>query len=207
MAAAARLTTESTEWPYVPYRDGRGSGRLPSMGALRWIRGRPRGTRVMAVAGAVVVGVGGIVACEPGAMSSATVAYTTDELVTRELQRQKADVQWLSCTADFGNRTGSTPSASVDTVADVDCQGRTTDGKDITVTGKVTRAVDGACVRGDLTAEVDGKEWFHVTGLGDCNATSAPPAGNRPGGGPTTTVTVTKTVWCHGDPNCWPEGK
>ncbi|WP_409472185.1 hypothetical protein [Streptomyces sp. HC307] len=127
MAAAARLTTEGTKWPYVLYRDGRGSGRLPSMGALRWIRGRPRGTRVMAVAGAVVVGVGGIVACEPGAMSSVTVAYTTDELVTRELERQKADVQWLSCTADFGNRTGSTPSASVD------CQGRTTDGKDITV--------------------------------------------------------------------------
>ncbi|MBG0855344.1 hypothetical protein I2W78_26715 [Streptomyces spinoverrucosus] len=159
------------------------------------------------MAAVLVACLGGLVACEPGAMSSVTVAYTTDELVTRELERQKAEVQWLSCTADFGERSGSTPSASVNTVADVDCEGQTTDGQDITVTGKVTRAVDGACVRGDLTAEIDGKEWFRVSGLGDCDATSAPPVNNPPGGGPTTTVTVTKTVYCRSAPTCWPEGK
>ncbi|MBV7697674.1 hypothetical protein KWI83_19075 [Streptomyces sp. TRM70350] len=169
--------------------------------------GRPRGQRVAGATAVVVAGVGGLVACEPGAISSVTVAYTTDELVTRELERQKADVQWLSCTADFGERSGSTPSAGVNTVADVDCEGQTSDGKDITVTGKVTRAVDGACVRGDLTARIDGREWFRVSGLGDCDATSAPPVDTPPGGGPTTTVTVTKTVYCQSAPPCRPEGK
>ncbi|MBX9395198.1 hypothetical protein K4749_16745 [Streptomyces sp. TRM72054] len=171
------------------------------------MRGRPRGRRAAGAAAVVAAGVSGLVACEPGAMSSVTVAFTTDELVTRELERQKADVRWLSCTADFGERSGSAPSASVSTVADVDCEGQTSDGKDITVTGKVTRAVDGACVRGDLTAKIDGKEWFRVSGLGDCDATSAPPAANPPGGGPTTTVTVTRTVYCQSAPTCRPEGK
>ncbi|MFD7435729.1 hypothetical protein [Streptomyces sp. NPDC059861] len=178
------------------------------MGASRCIRGRPRGWRAAGAVVVVVAGAGGLVACEPGTPSSATVAYTTDELVTRELERREADVRWLTCTADFGDRSASAPSASVRTVADVDCEGRTTDGRDITVTGEVTRAVGGACVRGDLTAKIDGREWFRVTGLGDCDATSAPPVGgNPPGGGPTTTVTVTKTVYCRSAPTCWPEGK
>ncbi|WP_373300574.1 hypothetical protein [Streptomyces chromofuscus] len=136
-----------------------------------------------------------------------TVAYTTDELVTRELERREADVQWLSCTAHYGDRGGPAPSASAGTVADVDCEGQTSDGREITVTGRVTRAVGGACVRGDLTARIDGKQWFRVSGLGDCDATSAPPVGTPPGGGPTTTVTVTRTVYCRSAPTCWPEGK
>ncbi|MFD5571640.1 hypothetical protein [Streptomyces cadmiisoli] len=177
------------------------------MGAMRWIRGRSRGRRVAVAAGVVVVGAVGAVGCEPGALSSATVAYTTDELATRELERREADVQWLSCTADFAGGDRPSPTASERTVADVDCEGETRDGREITVTGRVTRAVDGACVRGDLTATVGGKQWFRVTGLGDCDATGAPPAGDRPGAGPTTTVTVTRTVWCQDDPNCWPQGK
>ena len=85
----------------------------------------------------------------------------------------------------------------------------------ITITGKVTREVEGKCVRGDLTAKVGGKKWFHVNVLGNCNAPSTPsytpptynaPTYRRPG--PTATVTVTKTMWCKGDPTCWPsQGK
>ncbi|GAB2843585.1 hypothetical protein GCM10027074_07750 [Streptomyces deserti] len=134
--------------------------------------------------------------------------------MTRELNRQKAGVRWLSCTASFGDdgdSSASAPSASEDTVATVDCQGETDDGKEITVDGEVTHAVDGACVRGHITAKVDGKVWFDVKGLGDCDATSPPPVGSDPTygrPGPTVTVTVTTTVWCEQYPTCRPvEGK
>ncbi|GGP86464.1 hypothetical protein GCM10010266_06180 [Streptomyces griseomycini] len=130
--------------------------------------------------------------------------------MTEELNRQKAGVRWLSCTASFGDEEGPSPSGGEDTVASVDCRGETEDGKEITVTGKVTHAVNGACVRGDLTAKVDGKQWFRVDGLGDCDATSPPPVGEPPKGGPgpTATVTVTTTVWCDHYPSCRPvEGK
>ncbi len=142
-------------------------------------------------------------------MNTATVAYTTDQTVTKELDRQKADVQWLNCTGSYEGGRSSAPTATENTVVDVHCEGETKDGKDITVTGKVTRAVNGACVRGDLTAKVGGKVWFHVNGLGNCNA--APSPVNPPGGGqrpgPTVTVTVTRTVYCQEHPHCWPEGK
>ncbi|MFG2947528.1 hypothetical protein [Streptomyces adustus] len=184
------------------------------MGALRWIWDRPRGTRAVAVAWCAVVVGAGAVACDPGGLSSASVAYTTDQTATKELQRQRVDVRWLTCTASFGDKGDKAATASASTVATVDCQGRTDDGRDITVTGKVTRAVDGACVRGDLTAKVGGKVRFHVSGLGDCNATPSPVGGSSGGGsggqrgGPTATVTVTRTVWCVDDPRCRPvEGK
>ncbi|CAM5299637.1 Lipoprotein OS=Streptomyces tendae OX=1932 GN=GUR47_09660 PE=4 SV=1 [Streptomyces tendae] len=171
------------------------------MGALRRI------WRTAAVVVGSAVAVGGLVACEPGGLSSASVAYTTDQTVTRELERQKAEVRWLTCTASFGDKDG-TASATENTVASVHCEGRTDAGQDITVDGEVTRVVNGACVRGNLTAKVDGKEWFRVKGLGDCDATSAPPA-NRPSpNGPGPTVTVTRTIWCPDDPHCRPvEGK
>ena len=186
------------------------------MGALRRNWRRPRAQRVAAVAGLAIVAVGGAVACDPGGLNSASVAFTTDQTATKELERRKVDVQWLSCTANYGNNNKNSqgrtaPSASETTVADVDCQGQTKDGRDITVTGKVTRAVNGACVRGDLTAKVGGKRWFHVTGLGNCNATPSPiinPTHGNGQPGATVTVTVTKTIWCKGHPQCWPvEGK
>ncbi|MEV5429067.1 hypothetical protein [Streptomyces sp. NPDC052701] len=163
----------------------------------------------MAAAGVAAVVVGGLAACEPGGLSSASVAYTTDQTVTRELERQKADVRWLSCTASYGDDGdgGDASSAGEDTVATVDCRGETDDGKEITVDGKVTHAVDGACVRGELTAKVDGKVWFDVKGLGDCDATSPPSVGDDPTyrrPGPTATVTVTTTVWCQQYPKCEP---
>lgn len=176
------------------------------MGALRRIGRWRRGRRAAAVAGLAVVAVGSMVACEPGGLNSATVAYTTDQTVTAELERQKADVRWLNCTATYGD-DGVSPSATENAVAEVDCEGETEDGKDITVTGRITRAVSGACVRGDLTAKIDGKQWFHVEGLGDCTAPSTPPVNNPQQPGATVTVTVTKTVYCQSDPDCWPEGK
>ncbi|MFJ8533515.1 hypothetical protein [Streptomyces sp. NPDC093591] len=187
------------------------------MGAFRRIWGRAgrterRRVRVAGVAGLAVLGVGGAVGCDPGGLSSATVAFTTDQTVTAELERQKADVQWLNCTGSYdgdGKGGSAAPTASENTVVKVDCEGETRDGKDITVTGRITRAVSGSCVRGDLVAKVGGKEWFHVNGLGDCDATPSPvnPGGGGQQPGPTVTVTVTKTVYCKQHPNCWPEGK
>ncbi|CAL9448101.1 hypothetical protein [Streptomyces sp. NPDC057838] len=185
------------------------------MGASRRFLPGGRGRRAAVAAVFAVVAVGGAVACEPGdGISSAAVAYTLDETVTRELDRQKAGVRWLSCTASYGDSGRSTkpsPSASRKTVASVDCQGETDDGKDIDVDGEVTHAVDGACVRGNITAKVDGKVWFEVDGLGDCDATSPPPVGGGPtngGPGATVTVTVTQTIWCDRYPDCRPvEGK
>jgi hypothetical protein len=148
------------------------------------------------------------------------VAYTTDQTATRELERQHVNVRWLTCTGNYGSSngngnkartTGKAPSPTETAVVTVDCQGETDDNKDITVKGRVTRAVDGKCVRGDLRATVGGKEWFHVSGLGNCNAsTPTPPVSYHPTtpGQPRPTVTVTKTIWCQGDPTCWPaQGK
>jgi hypothetical protein len=188
------------------------------MGALRRIGRRSVSRRLAAVTGLAVVAVGGAVACQPGDLSSASVAYTTDQTATKELQRQHVKVRWLSCSGDYGGgadargTSGPAPSASETAVVTVDCKGQTDDGKDITVKGRVTRAVDGRCVRGDLRATVGGKELFHVSGLGDCQGgTPGPPAGNPAGPGrpgPTVTVTVTRTIWCQGDPTCWPvQGK
>jgi hypothetical protein len=166
-----------------------------------------RARRVAVVAGLAAVTAGALVACDPGGLNSATVAYTTDQTATAELNRQKADVSWLNCTADYDTRASA--SATENTVASVDCKGETKDGKPITVTGRVTRAVSGACVRGDLTAKIDGKQWFHVQGLGNCDATpSAPPVNNPQQPGPAVTVTVTETIWCDHYPSCRPvQGK
>ncbi|MER5938728.1 hypothetical protein ABT121_15555 [Streptomyces sp. NPDC001928] len=184
------------------------------MGAFNRVRGRAgrrlRGARVAGAAGLAVVAVGGLAACDPGGLNTATVAFTTDQTVTAELERQKADVQWLNCTGSYdGGKNNSSPTASENTVVKVDCEGETRDGKDITVTGRITRAVSGSCVRGDLVAKIGGKEWFHVNGLGNCDATPSPvnPPGNGSQPGPTVTVTVTRTVYCKEHPNCWPEGK
>jgi hypothetical protein len=183
------------------------------MGALNRIPRAARAWRRQALAvGFAVVAVGGVVACEGGGLGSAAVAFTTDETMTEELNRQKAQVRWLSCTASFGDQNGKDDknTAGEDTVASVDCQGETQDGKEITVTGKVTHAVNGACVRGDLTAKVGGKQVLRVDGLGDCDSTSPPRVGEptHRGPDPTVTVTVTTTVWCEQYPSCRPvEGK
>lgn len=196
------------------------------MGALRriWRRprgiSRPRGSRAAAVAVLAVVAAGGLAGCRPGDLNTATVAYTTDQTATAELKRQHVDVSWLTCNGSYGSAgptrsagsSAKTPSASETTVVSVDCNGRTKDGRAITVTGRVTKAVSGACVRGNLVAKVGGKEWFRVNGLGNCDATPGPAYSTyRPptyGQQPGPTVTVTRTIWCESDPRCRPvQGK
>ncbi|MEV6026925.1 hypothetical protein [Streptomyces sp. NPDC052036] len=188
------------------------------MGALRRIRRRPRGRRALAATGLVAVAMGAAVACQPGDLSTVAAAYTTDQTATRELQRHHVTVRWLSCTGGYGTggtatRSAGTPAPTQTTVVSVDCQGKTGDDKDITVKGRITRVVDGRCVRGDLRATVGGRQWFHVSGLGNCDAAPTPtyqqPGTYQPAPGlPGPTVTVTRTIWCQGDPTCWPvQGK
>ncbi|MBK3637937.1 MULTISPECIES: hypothetical protein [Streptomyces] len=143
------------------------------------------------------VAVAALVACEPGGLSTMSVAYTTDQAATAEIQRRDVHVRWLTCTAQYKDRE------KTESIASVDCKGETSDGRDITVQGQVTRAVDGSCVRGDLTATVGRKQLFRVSGLGDCgSATPSPvkPSGSgRPGARPTVTVTVTVTETVRGN--------
>ncbi|NGO11829.1 hypothetical protein G5C60_30575 [Streptomyces sp. HC44] len=165
----------------------------------------------------------GVVACEPGdGINSAAVAITTDQVGTRELERQGVDVQWVSCTASYGESATAGNSPSARSVATVDCVGEDKDGRDITIKGKVTQEVDGKCVRGDLTARVGGKEWFRVDVLGNCDAaepttgpsTPTPPDDDHgttppvdhnttpPHEQPGATVTVTTTVTEYPHPTC-----
>lgn len=185
------------------------------MGALRSVGAWRRTVVGLGLGG---VGVLGLVGCEMGdGLSTGAVAITTDQMGTRELERQGVDVQWLNCTASYdngGDDKSTSPSASVNTVANVDCEGEDKEGRQITLTGKVTQEVDGKCVRGDLTAKVGGKEWFHVDVLGNCNAPDPTPTPGLPDpdqshrpGLPGPTVTVTQTIWCQKDPQCWPDGK
>jgi hypothetical protein len=104
------------------------------------------------------------------------VAYTTDQAATRELQHRDVAVRWLTCTGGYDD--GGTHG----TVASVDCKGKTDDGRDITVDGEITRAVDGHCVRGDITADLGDKQLFRVSGLGDC-ASATPSPVQRPRSG------------------------
>ncbi|WP_261991578.1 hypothetical protein [Streptomyces sp. OR43] len=152
-----------------------------------------------------VTAVAGLTACEPAdGLNTASIAVTTDRTATRALEHEGVDVQWLTCRAkaDGGDakassaRAGSA-TASTRRVADVDCSGRTKDGHDVTVAGEVRHAVDGRCVRGDLTAKADGRTVFRASLLGNCDAppsTPAPGDGKGGGGGARPTVTVTVTV-------------
>ncbi|MGW0933553.1 hypothetical protein [Streptomyces sp. NPDC002666] len=158
-----------------------------------------------------VTAVAGLAACEPAdGLNTASIAVTTDRTATRALEHEDVHVQWLTCTAKVGGGSAksssaqagsSSASASTRRVADVDCNGRTKDGRDITVAGEVRQAVDGRCVRGDLTAKADGRTVFRASLLGNCDAppsTRTPDSGSGGssgggGAGPTVTVTVTVT--------------
>ncbi|MFE6891832.1 hypothetical protein [Streptomyces sp. NPDC057694] len=129
---------------------------------------RLRGRRVAAAAACVAVAGLGAVACQPveGGLNPSTVAATTDQQATAELNRQNAHVRWLSCSGTYVSRTSGNGSTAE--VVRVDCQGKTTDGKSITLTGWANDVVSGKCVRGSFTAKVEGKLWFHVGVLGNC---------------------------------------
>ncbi|WP_393058025.1 hypothetical protein [Streptomyces sp. LN549] len=152
--------------------------------------------------------VAGLAACEPtDGLNTASIAVTTDRTATNALEHEGVHVQWLTCTANLngdgdGAKTSSaragSATASTRRVADVDCSGRTKDGQDIKITGQVRQAVDGRCVRGDLTAKAGARTVFRATLLGNCEAPPSTPApgsgGNSGGGGARPTVTVTVTV-------------
>ncbi|MEV7401261.1 hypothetical protein AB0N93_12800 [Streptomyces sp. NPDC091267] len=162
---------------------------------------------MICLAGAVVAG---LAACDPvDGLNTASIAVTTDRTGTRALEHEGIDVQWLSCTARTGGGGGAASAArsgsptATRRVADVDCHGRTKDGKDISLSGKVDREVEGRCVRGDMTARADGRTVFRATMLGNCDAAPSTPAGGNGGGGgggsrPTATVTVTVTAYPQG---------
>ncbi|MGH4028213.1 hypothetical protein ACQB60_04655 [Actinomycetota bacterium Odt1-20B] len=153
---------------------------------MRRLRGR-RSLMGVALAGAAAVGMSALSACEPadgqtdsgGQMNFAAVAVTTDQMGTRELERQHVDVRWLNCTATYGKAKVVDNNGEKNVgAASVDCRGEAEDGRDITLTGKVTSEVEDRCVRGDLTARVEGKEWFRVSVLGDCEG--GPPQTEEP---------------------------
>ncbi|MFE7710767.1 hypothetical protein ACFU6I_34430 [Streptomyces sp. NPDC057486] len=180
------------------------------MGTLRasspWGRGRTH--RIPAVLCLVGAAVAGAVACEPiDGLNSASVALTTDRAGTGALERKGVDVQWLNCTAEVEGggttRSSPSPSASARQVAHVDCRGRTAAGKDVTLVGKVTKEVNGLCVRGDLTGKVDDRTVLRADVLGNCDAAPStggvtPPTGRGGGARPTVTVTVTVTEYAQG---------
>ena len=172
--------------------------------------GRRATRRIPAAVCLAATAVVGVTACEPtDGLNTASIAVTTDRTATRALEHEGVDVQWLTCTANVnGGEAKASPAragsatASPRRLADVDCSGRTKDGRDITVAGQVRQAVDGRCVRGDLTAKADGRTVFRASLLGNCEAplpTAAPDDGKGGGGGggggarPTVTVTVTVT--------------
>ncbi|MFJ5720151.1 hypothetical protein [Streptomyces sp. NPDC093149] len=170
------------------------------MGTSRaWCQGSIR--RFLAASALAGAAVAGVVACEPvGGLNSASIAVTTDRTGTSALERNGVDVQWLSCTADVvGDRIGGASPSAARGIADVDCTGRTGAGKAITIAGQVTQALDGRCVRGDLTGKAAGKVVFRADVLGNCNAVPSPVAvnpllgGGNGGARPTVTVTVTVT--------------
>ncbi|MGW4028981.1 hypothetical protein ACWEFL_06600 [Streptomyces sp. NPDC004838] len=140
----------------------------------------------------------GLTACEPAAdgLSTVSVAFTTDRTATHTMERLGFSVSWFSCTATLGDGDGSASPSATPATAEVDCRGETASGQKLTLNGTVTDERSGSCVRGRMTARVDGEFAFEASVLGTC-ATKTPSATvktPRPGGArPTVTVTVTET--------------
>ncbi|WP_267245069.1 hypothetical protein [Streptomyces sp. PR69] len=167
--------------------------------------GSSTGRRVAIGVAAAVAGIAAT-GCEPassGGLSAVAAAVTTDKTATSTLERLRFDVRWLSCTgkARPGIIGSAAPSASPPVPVTVDCRGETGSGQRITITGKVTREIEGRCVHGDLMAKVDRKTVFEATMLGDCGAqptatatatVTPPPPDPRPTR-PPSTVTTTVT--------------
>ncbi|MDX3224280.1 hypothetical protein PV419_00735 [Streptomyces sp. ME19-01-6] len=122
---------------------------------------------VMAAALTIVA----VAACEPRddtGLHAIGVAVTTDRVSTRALEKGGIDVRWMTCNADVKGKHTSGPSQ--DAKASVHCRGETKDDRTIKVSGTVTYERENICVRGDLTAKVDGHQVFHANVVGDCNA-------------------------------------
>jgi hypothetical protein len=135
------------------------------MGAMRHQR-----NALFAVVAAVLTIVA-VAACEPRdhtGLNAIGVAVTTDRVSTRALEKGGIDVRWMTCNADVKGKHTSGPSQ--DAKASVHCRGETKDDRTIKVSGTVTYERKNICVRGDLTAKVDGHQVFQANVIGDCNA-------------------------------------
>ncbi|GHG72541.1 hypothetical protein [Streptomyces griseocarneus] len=135
-----------------------------------------------------------VAGCEPvGGLDAVTVAVTTQKLAAGALDHEGVKTAWLNChgKAENGGPDGGGATQPV-TVVGVDCEGRTDTGKKIIVFGRVTGITGQSCVRGLLTAKVDGRTVFSLSVLGDCGHTGGdkppgqpkPPDGPRPPDGP-----------------------
>ncbi|MEV6674007.1 hypothetical protein [Streptomyces sp. NPDC051162] len=147
--------------------------------------------------------------CEPtgdGGLDAITVAVATGKRATDELKGEGYYVRWLSCTgkAEDGGVTDKGSPRPV-TAIGVDCEGRTGGGGKIIVFGRVTGMSGDACVRGRLTAKVDGRTVFVVSVLGDCSRASSGVSGSPSSGlsgGPTRPPSGGS-----GSPSCSPSGR
>ncbi|MEV4433328.1 hypothetical protein [Streptomyces sp. NPDC049585] len=160
------------------------------MGASRRIRGirvwewgRPRLRYGTGAAGLVVAAVVALAGCEPAAgLDATTVAAVTQRQASLTLGRSGVAVAWLTCRGkaqDGGTDMAGSPQPV--TIVGIDCEGGTDKGRRIIVFGTVTGVSGTACVRGLLTANVDGRTVFRVSVLGDCTRTGG-------GGGPSSSV-------------------
>ncbi len=154
-------------------------GNLSPMGVLSHVRhryGRPLLVVAVSVAAAVAV-----TGCDPedNGVSSIVVAVTTDKVASRALDKGGVEVRWLTCNADLKSGRTAGASASDDahrerdegteTDASVDCRGETASDKKIKVSGRVTFVRKNHCVRGHLTASVDGHRAFEARVIGECD--------------------------------------
>ncbi|MFF4530334.1 hypothetical protein ACFY1P_13750 [Streptomyces sp. NPDC001407] len=143
--------------------------------------------------------------CEPtgaGGLDAITVAVTTGKRATDELKREGYDVRWISC-AGKAEDAGVTDKGSPRPVSavGVDCEGRTGGGGKIIVFGRITGISGQACVKGRITAKVDGRTVFVVSVLGDCSRASSGGPSSGGAGGPT------PPVGRSGSPSCSPSGR
>ncbi|MFD0383982.1 hypothetical protein ACFQ2B_21790 [Streptomyces stramineus] len=120
--------------------------------------------------------------CEPASadgLDAVTAAVTTDKRATGLLKDKGYPVQWMTCTGrveDPGaNDKGSPHPVSA---IGVECEGRTGGGQKIIVYGRVTGMHGETCVRGRLTAKVDGKTAFSVAVLGECSGSGVTTGGS-----------------------------
>ncbi|MEU8823372.1 hypothetical protein [Streptomyces sp. NPDC048636] len=138
-----------------------------------------RGRQLLAVAVSVAAVVA-VTGCDPedNGVSSIVVAVTTDKVASRALEKGDVDVRWLTCNAEMkGGRTAGASASGdanrerdegAETDASVDCRGETGNDKDIRVNGRVTFVRKNHCVRGHLTASVDGHRAFEARVIGEC---------------------------------------
>ncbi|MDT3395657.1 hypothetical protein RKE29_03160 [Streptomyces sp. B1866] len=128
--------------------------------------------RLLLAAVAAAAAAVALTGCDPdeSGLGPASVAFTTDKLSTRALERGGLSVRWLTCTGDPKEERVAGSSASRSPDVSIDCRGRTDDDRKIRITGVVRYAEESRCVRGELTAAVDGHRVFRTRAIGKCDS-------------------------------------